>query len=260
LVRPTTELCRTWLSPDTRGALRAFHGRKAPRAAGLFHGPRANHLASTPDGLAVSGVGPDARGVENPRRSGLCRRRRARGPAPDRRPRPPDRRPVAPAPGARQRGRAAAPRRAQRGRGGAATGHRRRDAWYLRRGRGRSRTGRAFVAAARRSDPLGKAIRLVLRPKEWMADLTNALDVPVDAALEDVGDAAKTLAVGEGGPIAAAAAVAAVSLQKRPDGAALARCLADAVLARRRPMAGPGAADRRPDSSQRFAGGGATGG
>jgi hypothetical protein len=31
-----------------------------------------------------------------------------------------------------------------------------------------------------------------------MVDLTNALDVPVDDALEDVGDAAKTLAAGEG--------------------------------------------------------------
>jgi hypothetical protein len=80
-------------------------------------------------------------------------------------------------------------------------------------------------------DPLDKAIRLVLRPKDWMVDLTNALDVPLDAALEDVGDAAKTLAVGEGSPIAAAAQVAAVSLQKRADAEALALWLADAVLA-----------------------------
>jgi Protein of unknown function (DUF1403) len=66
-----------------------------------------------------------------------------------------------------------------------------------------------------------------------MVDLTNALDVPLDAALEEVGDAAKTLAVGEGSAIAAAAAVAAVSLQKRPDAQALALLLADAVLAHR---------------------------
>jgi hypothetical protein len=35
-------------------------------------------------------------------------------------------------------------------------------------------------------DALDKAIRLVLRPKDWMVDLTNALDLPLDAALEDV--------------------------------------------------------------------------
>jgi hypothetical protein len=33
-----------------------------------------------------------------------------------------------------------------------------------------------------------------LRPKDWMVDLTNALDRPLDNALEDVGDAAKILA------------------------------------------------------------------
>jgi Protein of unknown function (DUF1403) len=66
-----------------------------------------------------------------------------------------------------------------------------------------------------------------------MIDLTNALDVPLDAALEDLGDAAKTWAVGEGSAIAAATAVAAFSLQKRPDVEALALWLADAVLAHR---------------------------
>jgi hypothetical protein len=66
-----------------------------------------------------------------------------------------------------------------------------------------------------------------------MVDLTHALDLHVDAALEDVGDAAKTLAVGEGSPIAAAAEVAAISPQKRPDAEALALWLADAVLAHR---------------------------
>jgi hypothetical protein len=34
-------------------------------------------------------------------------------------------------------------------------------------------------------DPLDKAIRLVLRPKDWMFDLTDALDLTLDAALED---------------------------------------------------------------------------
>jgi len=68
---------------------------------------------------------------------------------------------------------------------------------------------------------LDKAIRLVLRPKDWMVDLTNALDVTLDDALEEVGDAAKTLALGKGSAIAAAAEMAAVSLQKRPDAEAL---------------------------------------
>ena len=57
--------------------------------------------------------------------------------------------------------------------------------------------------------------------------------MPVADALEDVGDAAKTLAAGEGSPIGAAAQVAAVSLQKRPDAEALAIWLADAELAHR---------------------------
>jgi Protein of unknown function (DUF1403) len=99
-----------------------------------------------------------------------------------------------------------------------------------------SRRGEHPLQAWRRlaeRDPLDKAIRLGLRPKDWMVDLTNALDLPLDEALEDVGDAAKTLAVGEGSAIAAAAQVAAVSLQKRPDAEALALWLADAVLAHR---------------------------
>jgi Protein of unknown function (DUF1403) len=82
-------------------------------------------------------------------------------------------------------------------------------------------------------NPLDKAVRLVVRSKEWMVDLTNALDVPVDDALEELGDAAKTLAAGEGSAVAAAAAVAAISLQKRPDAEALALWFADAVLAHR---------------------------
>jgi Protein of unknown function (DUF1403) len=111
-----------------------------------------------------------------------------------------------------------------------------RDAFYLRRaGDDPGPAGRLLQAWRRLAerDPLDKAIRLVLRPKDWMVDVTNALDVPLDAALDDVGDAAKTLAVGEGSAIAAAAAVAAVSLQKRPDAEALVLWLADAVLAHR---------------------------
>jgi hypothetical protein len=100
-----------------------------------------------------------------------------------------------------------------------------RDAWYLRRaGDDPGPAGRLLQVWRRlgERDPLDKAIRLALRPKEWMIDLTNALDVPLDAALEDVGDTAKKLAVGEGGAIATAAEVAAISLQKRPDAEVLA--------------------------------------
>ena len=76
--------------------------------------------------------------------------------------------------------------------------------------------------------------------------------MPLDDALEDIGAAAKTLAVGEGSAVAAAAEMAAVSLQKRPDTEALALWLADAVLA----TASDGRdADRRPDSAQRLGGG-----
>ena len=82
-------------------------------------------------------------------------------------------------------------------------------------------------------DPLEKANRLGLRPKDWMVDLTNALDVPFNEALEDVGDAAKTLAAGDGSAVAAAAQLAAISLQKQPDAEALALWLGDAVLAHR---------------------------
>jgi hypothetical protein len=111
-----------------------------------------------------------------------------------------------------------------------------RDAWYLRRaGDDPGPAGRVLQAWRRLAerDPLDQAIRLALPPKDWMVDLAHALDLHVDAALEEVRDAAKTLAAGEGNPIAAAAEVAAVSLQKRPDAEALALWLADAVLAHR---------------------------
>jgi Protein of unknown function (DUF1403) len=111
-----------------------------------------------------------------------------------------------------------------------------RDAWYLRRaGDDPGPAGRLLQAWRRLAerDPLDQAIRWALPPKDWMADLTHALDLRLDAALEDVGDAAKKLAAGEGSAIAAAVAVAAVSLQKRPDAEALALWLADAVLAHR---------------------------
>jgi len=74
-----------------------------------------------------------------------------------------------------------------------------------------------------------------------MSGSLDELEMPLDDALEDIGAAAKTLAVGEGSAVAAAAEMAAVSLQKRPDAEALALWLADA--------------DRRPDSAQRLGGG-----
>jgi len=60
---------------------------------------------------------------------------------------------------------------------------------------------------------------MLLRPTDWMVDLTNALDVPLDTALEDVGAAAKTLAGGEGSAIGK---MAAVSMLRRPDAGPLA--------------------------------------
>jgi hypothetical protein len=42
------ELCRTLLSPDTRGALKPFNWPKAPRAAKVAHESRANHCAPPP--------------------------------------------------------------------------------------------------------------------------------------------------------------------------------------------------------------------
>jgi hypothetical protein len=117
-----------------------------------------------------------------------------------------------------------------------------RDAWYLRRaGDDPGPAGRLLQAWRRLAErgPLDQAIRLALPPKDWMGDLTVALDLHVDAALEEVGEAAKTLAAGEASPIAAAAEVAAVSLQKRPDAAVLALWLADAVLAHHLRWPGP---------------------
>jgi Protein of unknown function (DUF1403) len=81
-------------------------------------------------------------------------------------------------------------------------------------------------------DPPDQAIRLGLRPKDLIIDLKDALELLLDAALEDIGDPVQTFAAAEGSAIAAAAAVAAVSLQKRPDAEALVLWLADAVLAR----------------------------
>ena len=149
--------------------------------------------------------------AENPRRSGLFRRRRARRPAPDRLPGSPDRWSLAPAPGARQRRGTGAPRRAHRGRGGAAR------RLVSAPGRGRSRTRGPFVAslaAARRTRPARPS--RARPPKDWMLDLTHALDLRVDAAVEDVGDAAKTLAAGEGSAVAAAAKVAASACKSAP--------------------------------------------
>jgi hypothetical protein len=78
-VRPTIEDYRTSLSPDRCGALRAFDWPKAPCAARRAHGPRANHLAHTPDAPRRFRRGPPAQCAEIPRRSGLPCRRRARG-------------------------------------------------------------------------------------------------------------------------------------------------------------------------------------
>jgi len=68
---------------------------------------------------------------------------------------------------------------------------------------------------------------------DWMPGLSADLGLRVDGFLLDIGDAAKTLAQGEGSAITAAAEMAAVSMQKRPDAEPLALWLADAVLAHR---------------------------
>jgi hypothetical protein len=78
-VRQTIEHYRTSLSPDRCGALRAFDWPKAPCAARLAHGPRANHLAHTPDARAVSGVGPPAQCAENPKKRAFLPAPRSRG-------------------------------------------------------------------------------------------------------------------------------------------------------------------------------------
>ena len=239
------ELCRTLLFPDTRGALRAFHRPKAPRAARLAHESRANHCAPAAFGPAVPELGPGTQHAEKPRRNRLSRRRGARRAPPDRLARSPDRRSLASTPGARQRGRARAPRRAYRGRGGAATGHRRRDAWYLRHA---AEVPDPPAACCKPGGGSPRAIRSTKRFAWCAGRKTGCLDcwtssVPLDDALEDVGDAAKTL---QGRGVRSRRPHGGVSLQKRPDAEALALWLADALLAD---------ADRRPDSAQRLGGG-----
>ena len=95
-------------------------------------------------------------------------------------------------------------------------------------------------------DPLEPAVRLARRPKERMSGLLDQLEVPLHYALEDVGDAAKTLAAGEGPAIGK---MAAVSMRRRPDAELLALWLADAVLAT---ASDRRAADCRPNSPQRL--------
>jgi hypothetical protein len=64
-----------------------------------------------------------------------------------------------------------------------------------------------------------------------MVDLTGVFELRLDAALEDVGDGAKKLAIGEGRAIGAAAQMVDVSMLERPDADALALWLAATVLA-----------------------------
>jgi hypothetical protein len=113
-----------------------------------------------------------------------------------------------------------------------------RDAFCLRRPGDDPRLAGRLLQAWRRlaeRDPFDKAFCKVRVPKDWMSGLFNELDLPPDDALTDVVDAARRLAaaLGEVSPIDAAANMAVVSLQKRPDAEGLALWLADAVLAHR---------------------------
>ena len=201
------ELCRTFLFPHTHGAFGALSWSKAPRPPRLAPAPPANHRAPAAFGPAVLELRTGTQHAEKPRRNRLSRRLRARRAPPARLPRSPDRRSLASTPGARQRGCARAPRRAYRGRGGAATGHRRRDAWYLRHA---AEVPDPPAACCKPGGGSPRAIRSTKRFAWCAGRKTGCLDcwtssVPLDDALEDVGDAAKTLAAGEGSAIAAAA-------------------------------------------------------
>jgi hypothetical protein len=72
-----------------------------------------------------------------------------------------------------------------------------------------------------------------------------------------LGDAAKTLAGGEGNSVAAAAAVVRLQTALTPSRSRSGLRMPSSPTPQ---MAGPGAADCWPDSPQRFTGGGATGG
>jgi hypothetical protein len=61
----TIELCRTLLSPDTRGALRPFSPPKAPPPPSP-PGPARESSPMSPDGAAVSGLGPHAHRTGKP--------------------------------------------------------------------------------------------------------------------------------------------------------------------------------------------------
>jgi hypothetical protein len=103
-----------------------------------------------------------------------------------------------------------------------------RDAWYLRRdGDDPGPAGRILKSWRR----LGE--RAALRSDNWALDLAALLELRLDDGLKDVVSVAAKLAKGQGGAVAAAAEIAAVSLRFRPDSDALALWLADAVLAHR---------------------------
>jgi Protein of unknown function (DUF1403) len=112
-----------------------------------------------------------------------------------------------------------------------------RDAFYLRRaGDDPGPAGRLLQAWRRlgERDPMEKTIRLALRPRDDLfVGLLDELELHLDYALDEVGDAAKKLATGEGSAIAAAAEIAAISMRLRPDAEPLVLWLADAVLVRR---------------------------
>ena len=87
------------------------------------------------------------------------------------------------------------------------------------------RAGR--LLRARGGDPLERAVRLALRPKEWMSDCrTNATWLSMARSRTP---ATSPRRWPQGGP--AIGKMAAVSMRRRPDAELLALWLADAVLA-----------------------------
>jgi hypothetical protein len=102
-----------------------------------------------------------------------------------------------------------------------------RDAWYLRGSGELGPAGRVLEAWWR----LGE--RAASSPGDWMLTVAAPLELAVDAGLLEVFAAAEGLSAGQQTAVAAAAEIAALTIEQRPGAEALALWLADAVLAQR---------------------------
>jgi hypothetical protein len=103
-----------------------------------------------------------------------------------------------------------------------------RDAWYLRRERDDPGPAGRILRCWR-----ALSERAAMAPADWMLGLSASFELRCDDALADVITVATRLSSGEGPAVAAAAEIAAVSMELRPDSEALALWFADAVLAHR---------------------------